>query len=310
MLIAGAGPLHEPKLPDVPGLAEFEGTLFHSATWDHDHDLAGERVAVVGTGASAIQFVPQIQPEVERLHLFQRTAPWMMPRRRPPPHPSRAGPLPPLPGAPARGAGGDLLGAGRRSRFRCCGSRSPRCCARSACAHAPPGPRPRAAREADPGLPAGLQADPGRRTTTCPRSTQPNVELLCDRIAEVRGRTDGRRRRQRARGRHDHLRHRLSRPRHADRRADRRRRRPHARRALGRQPAGPSRHHGRRAFRTSSSCSGRTPGSATTRSSTWPRRRPATSSRALDAHARARARGRRATAEAQSATGTPRSRRG
>jgi cation diffusion facilitator CzcD-associated flavoprotein CzcO len=81
VLIAGAGPLHEPKLPDVPGLRDFEGHLFHSATWDHDHDLAGERVAVVGTGASSIQFVPQIQPEVERLHLFQRTAPWVMPRR-------------------------------------------------------------------------------------------------------------------------------------------------------------------------------------------------------------------------------------
>ncbi len=81
VLIAGAGPLHEPKLPDVPGLRDFEGTLFHSATWNHDHDLAGERVAVIGTGASAIQFVPQIQPEVASLHLYQRTAPWVMPRR-------------------------------------------------------------------------------------------------------------------------------------------------------------------------------------------------------------------------------------
>jgi cation diffusion facilitator CzcD-associated flavoprotein CzcO len=81
ILIAGAGPLHEPKLPDVPGLSEFEGSIFHSATWDHDHELAGERVAVIGTGASAIQFVPQIQPEVERLHVFQRTAPWVLPRR-------------------------------------------------------------------------------------------------------------------------------------------------------------------------------------------------------------------------------------
>lgn len=81
VLVAAAGPLHEPKLPDVPGLAEFDGTIFHSATWDHDHDLRGERVAVIGTGASSIQFVPQIQPEVAELHLFQRTAPWVMPRR-------------------------------------------------------------------------------------------------------------------------------------------------------------------------------------------------------------------------------------
>jgi cation diffusion facilitator CzcD-associated flavoprotein CzcO len=80
-LVASAAPLHEPKLPEIAGLAEFEGTVFHSATWNHDHDLSGERVAVIGTGASAIQFVPQIQPRVSKLHLFQRTAPWVMPRR-------------------------------------------------------------------------------------------------------------------------------------------------------------------------------------------------------------------------------------
>jgi len=77
---SAAGPLSEPSIPDIPGLHDFEGTVFHSATWDHDHDLAGERVAVVGTGASAIQFVPQIQPKVAQLHLFQRTPPWIMPR--------------------------------------------------------------------------------------------------------------------------------------------------------------------------------------------------------------------------------------
>ena len=57
----GTGPLSAPSIPDLPGLDRFEGTIFHSATWDHDHDLDGERVAVIGTGASAIQFVPQIQ---------------------------------------------------------------------------------------------------------------------------------------------------------------------------------------------------------------------------------------------------------
>jgi cation diffusion facilitator CzcD-associated flavoprotein CzcO len=75
------GPLSAPSIPDLPGLERFAGTTFHSATWDHDHDLDGERVAVIGTGASAIQFVPQIAPRVGRLHLFQRTAPWIMPRR-------------------------------------------------------------------------------------------------------------------------------------------------------------------------------------------------------------------------------------
>ena len=53
--------------------------MFHSARWDHDHDLSGERVAVIGTGASAIQFVPEIQPRVARLHVFQRTPSWVMP---------------------------------------------------------------------------------------------------------------------------------------------------------------------------------------------------------------------------------------
>jgi cation diffusion facilitator CzcD-associated flavoprotein CzcO len=81
VLIVAAGPLSEPAVPELPGLERFEGKTFHSATWDHVHDLTGERVAVIGTGASAIQFVPRIQPRVERLHVFQRTAPWVMPRR-------------------------------------------------------------------------------------------------------------------------------------------------------------------------------------------------------------------------------------
>jgi cation diffusion facilitator CzcD-associated flavoprotein CzcO len=79
-LVLGTGPLSAPAIPELPGLERFEGTTFHSAAWDHDHDLDGERVAVIGTGASAIQFVPQIQPRVGRLHVFQRTAPWIMPR--------------------------------------------------------------------------------------------------------------------------------------------------------------------------------------------------------------------------------------
>ncbi|MGE4425329.1 MAG: flavin-containing monooxygenase [Solirubrobacteraceae bacterium] len=79
-VVSGTGPLCEPKYPDLPGLERFEGTTFHSARWDHDHDLSGRRVAVIGTGASAIQFVPRIQPQVESLTLFQRTPPWIMPR--------------------------------------------------------------------------------------------------------------------------------------------------------------------------------------------------------------------------------------
>ncbi|RNL85528.1 flavin-containing monooxygenase [Halostreptopolyspora alba] len=79
-LVSGAGALCEPSLPDIPGLPEFQGTVFHSARWNHDHDLTGRNVAVIGTGASSIQFVPQIQPQVGHLHLFQRTPPWIIPR--------------------------------------------------------------------------------------------------------------------------------------------------------------------------------------------------------------------------------------
>ena len=81
VLISAAGPLSEPRLPDIPGLAAFPGQVFHSARWDHGARLDGRRVAVVGTGASAIQIVPEIQPQVARLVLFQRTPAWVLPRR-------------------------------------------------------------------------------------------------------------------------------------------------------------------------------------------------------------------------------------
>jgi cation diffusion facilitator CzcD-associated flavoprotein CzcO len=79
VLVAANGPLTEPSEPDIPGLQGFEGTVFHSARWNHEHDLRGERVAVIGTGASAIQFVPRIQPHAGKLHVFQRTPPWVLP---------------------------------------------------------------------------------------------------------------------------------------------------------------------------------------------------------------------------------------
>ena len=78
-LVAGTGPLVEPKLPDFAGLERFEGITMHSARWDDDVDLKGKRVASVGTGASAIQYVPRIAPEVEQLYVLQRTPPWVMP---------------------------------------------------------------------------------------------------------------------------------------------------------------------------------------------------------------------------------------
>jgi cation diffusion facilitator CzcD-associated flavoprotein CzcO len=79
-LISGMGPLSHPALPDIPGLRSFAGTCFHSARWDHEHDLDGERVAVIGTGCSAAQLIPEIQPRVNRLLVFQRTPGWTFPR--------------------------------------------------------------------------------------------------------------------------------------------------------------------------------------------------------------------------------------
>jgi cation diffusion facilitator CzcD-associated flavoprotein CzcO len=80
VLVSGMGALHVPRYPDLKGVERFKGPAFHSATWDHSVDLDGKNVAVVGTGASSIQFVPQIAPRVGKLFLFQRTPPWIVPR--------------------------------------------------------------------------------------------------------------------------------------------------------------------------------------------------------------------------------------
>ena len=79
-IVGAAGPWNEPAIPDIEGLGSFPGEIFHSARWNHEYDLTGKRVAVVGTGASAVQFVPKIQPDVTELHLFQRTAQWVLPK--------------------------------------------------------------------------------------------------------------------------------------------------------------------------------------------------------------------------------------
>ena len=79
VLVVGHGGLSAPSLPDIPGLSTFEGPAFHSAQWDHDVDLEGKRVAVVGTGASAIQIIPHVQRKAAKLVVFQRTPPWVLP---------------------------------------------------------------------------------------------------------------------------------------------------------------------------------------------------------------------------------------
>jgi cation diffusion facilitator CzcD-associated flavoprotein CzcO len=79
-IVSGIGALHVPSIPEIPGAERFAGTAFHSAQWDHSCDLSGLRIAVIGTGASAIQFIPQVAKQASQVHIFQRTAPWIHPR--------------------------------------------------------------------------------------------------------------------------------------------------------------------------------------------------------------------------------------
>jgi cation diffusion facilitator CzcD-associated flavoprotein CzcO len=79
-VVSAVGQLHRPAYPKIPGLDRFKGKAFHSARWDHDYDLAGKTVAVIGTGASAVQFVPAIAPKVKKLQIFQRSPGWFIPK--------------------------------------------------------------------------------------------------------------------------------------------------------------------------------------------------------------------------------------
>jgi cation diffusion facilitator CzcD-associated flavoprotein CzcO len=79
-IICATGPLSVPKRPDIPGLATFTGRMFHTAQWDNSYDFTGKRVAVIGTGASAVQLIPEIAPKVAHLDIYQRTPPWILPR--------------------------------------------------------------------------------------------------------------------------------------------------------------------------------------------------------------------------------------
>jgi cation diffusion facilitator CzcD-associated flavoprotein CzcO len=79
-LVSATGFLQVAKMPDIKGMDEFKGKKIHTARWDHEHDLSGERVAVIGTGATAIQLIPQIAPIVKNLSVFQRTPIWLLPK--------------------------------------------------------------------------------------------------------------------------------------------------------------------------------------------------------------------------------------
>ncbi len=80
VVVSGMGMFNELNRPEIPGLDTFPGTVFHSARWDHGHDLTGEAVAVVGSAASAVQFVPEIAKQVSQLHIFQRSPQWVLPK--------------------------------------------------------------------------------------------------------------------------------------------------------------------------------------------------------------------------------------
>lgn len=79
-VIFASGPLHIPQIPHIPGIEKFQGKVFHSAQWDHTYDLSGKNVASIGTGGSAIQYIPEIAPQCKHLYVMQRTAAWVIPR--------------------------------------------------------------------------------------------------------------------------------------------------------------------------------------------------------------------------------------
>ena len=78
--VLATGPLHVPHMPEIPGLDRFKGRVFHSARWDHDYDFEGKDVVSIGTGGSAIQYIPEIAPKVKQLTVMQRTPAWVIPR--------------------------------------------------------------------------------------------------------------------------------------------------------------------------------------------------------------------------------------
>jgi cation diffusion facilitator CzcD-associated flavoprotein CzcO len=80
VVVSAVGALHYPKFPDIPGRDSFSGTQFHSAAWKKGHDVSGERVAIIGSAASAVQIVPQLQPKCREIKVFQRTPNWIFPR--------------------------------------------------------------------------------------------------------------------------------------------------------------------------------------------------------------------------------------
>ncbi len=184
-VVAGAGALHLPAYPEIPGMDLFNGERFHSSCWNSSCDLTGKRVAVIGTGASAIQFVPEVAAKAAQLTVFQRTPPWIHPRPDAPIPPSVRRILGTVPGA-ARGLRGAIYWA---LETRALGfAVDPRLMApMEALAR-----RHLAKQVSDPELRARLTPD---YTIGCkrillssdyyPALQRPNVELVTDRIKEI-----------------------------------------------------------------------------------------------------------------------------
>ena len=115
-VVIATGQLHQPAIPRIRwARTSSRAHSFHSARWDHDYDLTGKRVAVIGTGASAVQFVPEVAEQAGRLHVFQRTGNWFLPRRNRAYPPFVRGVIRFVPGS-RRFAGGSSTTTPRRSR--------------------------------------------------------------------------------------------------------------------------------------------------------------------------------------------------
>ncbi len=117
VLVSAVGTFATPSYPDIAGLESFAGPCFHSARWQHEHDLAGRRVAVIGTGASAAQIVPELAKVAEAVHVFQRTPQWILPRVGQAVHRGREAPVRPQPDRGPASPSRALLGLGEHDRL-------------------------------------------------------------------------------------------------------------------------------------------------------------------------------------------------
>ena len=240
VLVDATGPIADPSTPDLPGLSGFAGEVFHSARWRHDVDLTGRNVVVVGTGASAIQFVPAIQPHVaaDDRRAAQRTVDHAADE--PHHHPARAPALRSRTVAAAAGAP-KAVPAARAGAVEDHGLATgpPRRHRDGQIPPAPPGDRPGATRTAHAHLATGLQTHPDLQRLV-PGGISAQRRSGQRRRRRGPGEHRGHHRRQRAPRRRDHLRHRLPRRRPADRRTPARPRRPDPRRVLERPARTPT----------------------------------------------------------------------